>query len=128
MKFLRGKDIYFKTFIVSTILSFALFVLTAAFFFFDLKEIPLGLLLGGIYDSAFFMLLSLLQKRKMPATIVILIVKFVLFVGIMVLDAYMYYSCGLKIFNLFALVGGYMLPTIIYIIFMGKEGKNGRTK
>lgn len=121
MKLFKGKDNYFKTFILGLMFSCLLFVLTFVLFFFNLKEVPLGILLGGIYSSLYFILLSKLEKKSIKATIVVLIIKFVLFAGIMVLVGFMYYVWEIKLFNLFALAGGYSIPGIIYFILISKE-------
>ena len=123
MKIFSDKDIYFNTFVVTAFASIILFVLAAECFFLERIDIPFGILLGGIYNAIFYLFISLLSKRKIHATIVVLIIRFVLFAGIMVLNGFMFYKWGVKIFNPFTLVGGYLLGTIIYIITLNKEGQ-----
>lgn len=98
-------------------------------YFIDLKDIPNGLLLGGIVGIAGFLLMSLADKLDEDKTkpifaIIFIIIRFILIGAIIVLVALMNYRWNINLFNIFAVVGGYFIPLVINIIVYVAERKN----
>lgn len=124
MKKLNSLDEYRKTSLINLIVTFVLFVTTIPFFFFDLMEIPLGLILGGILGSLVYLIFSLLKNKRISLTVTFIFVKLGVLIALAIGDAFLYYKAGIKVFNLFALLGGYLVSTVVLVIVSRKEEKN----
>lgn len=124
MKLFDGKDIFVKYSIISLFLTLLAFVFTIPFFFFQMMDIPLGLLVGGLFQSGFFYLFHL-AGRNMKLLMAFQISRTVLLAGLTVLFAFMFNNGGLKLFNPFAFLGAYVVILIIYIILARKERNDG---
>lgn len=121
-----SKNIYFKTSFINLLITALLFVLAIPFFFFKLMEIPLGILLGGIFGSLIYLVFGAFEGRKMSYTIVALIGKTLLYVIAFVGICFLYYKANVKIFNPFAFMVMYLIPTIVLIFVSRKESNNAR--
>lgn len=124
MKKLNSLDEYRKTSLINLIVTFVLFVITIPFFFFNLMEIPLGLILGGILGSLVYLIFSLLKNKRISLTVTFIFVKLGVLIALAIGDAFLYYKAGIKVFNLFALLGGYLVSTVVLVIVSRKEEKN----
>ena len=126
MENFKNLNLFFKCFVISIFVSFGLFFLTIPFLFFNLGEITFGLLLGE-YVSMIFCLISgaLVNSKKAidkkPLIITMVSLRLIVLGGLLFLIGYMYYSLGIHLFNLFAVVGGYFIPLIILMILALKE-------
>ena len=114
----------------SAIVILGLFILCIPFYFFSLMEIPQGIALGGLYAIIVYLFLGLfnseeVSKKSLISTIVILILKFFLMALLLVLVGWLYYSKNIKVFNIFAVTGGYFTPLIIHLILSRKEKSRG---
>ena len=97
------------------------FIATIFLFFINLMEVPLGILLGGLIFGGLSLLTGLAETKDEEAkeskrTIIMIITKFVLSLGLIVLIAVLYYKLGFKIINLFAFIGVYTFNTIVTVI------------
>lgn len=102
-----------------------LVICSIPFFFFGLMEIPQGIALGGGVSVATYLLLGLFNNKDKPNksmvwTIIILVIRFLIIGGILVLVGWLYYVKGVKAFNIFAVMGGYFISIIIHLILLRK--------
>ena len=118
-----SKSIYYKTSLITLIITVALFALAIPFFFFKLMEIPLGILLGGVFGALIYLVFGLFEGRKLSYTIVILILKTLVYMAAFVGICVLYYKVNVKIFNPFTFMVMYLIPTIV-LIFVSRKGKN----
>ena len=118
-----SKSIYYKTSLITLITTVALFALAIPFFFFKLMEIPLGILLGGVFGALIYLVFGLFEGRKLSYTIVILILKTLVYMAAFVGICVLYYKANVKIFNPFTFMVMYLIPTIV-LIFVSRKGKN----
>lgn len=128
MKFLEKYTNSTKVAFYIVLVSACVFILMIPCFFFSLKDIPLGVLLGGVTISLTYSLEGIAEKSDNKRgtfvfTIVTIAVKLLITAGILVVICFMYYRWGLPIFNPFAYVGIYTLALIINIIVHIKERK-----
>lgn len=95
-----------------------------------LPDIPQGLLLGGLYGVLCLLVMFLVtnkenENKKLVGTIIVIISRLLILAGILLLVGYSYYVKDIKIFNIFAVVGGYLLSTISltlnHLIFKEEE-------
>ena len=126
-------DEYMKAFILEMTIIVAALITMIPLFIKHYQEIPLGILLGGLIGGIPLLLFSLFQKneenhKSLRLTIVILIIRIVLISGVLFLVGYLYYQRNIKLFNIFATAGGYLLSTIcLSIVFIiSKKGKMAR--
>lgn len=125
-------DISFQTALVSTIALAIIMAGTSFLFWMNLTEIPLGILLGcgtGIISYVIFGIISLKEKEgaKPVGSIAVTIVRFLLIAVVIFLSAWLYYNQGIKLFNVIAVAGGYLIPIIVLtlLILKLKGGKRG---
>lgn len=124
MKLFSSNNIYYKTSLINAIVTICLFVVATVFFFFNLKEIPLGILLGGSVSSIIYVFFGLLEGRKISKTIVFIVIKSILFILFVLGLAILYYKLDIKIFNPFAFMAMYLLPTVLFVFISRKENNN----
>ena len=121
MKLFKSLNNFIKTAIVTYIVTLLALFATTFLFLQGMMDIPLGILLGGFACGSINLASGLLEKkddeeRNAKYSIIFIIIRFVLFLGLTVLIALMYYLWDLKIFNLFAFIGAYSVSIIILII------------
>ena len=116
-----SKSIYYKTSLITLVITLSLFALAIPFFFFKLMEIPLGILLGGVFGALIYVVFGLFEGRKLSYAIVTLVLKTLVFVGAFIGICVLYYKAGLRIFNPFAFMAMYIIPTIV-LIFVSRKG------
>lgn len=78
-------------------------------------------MLGGLVGLVSYLLLGIAEnldkkKNKLTFTIIFTILRFILIAAIIFLAAFLYYKLEAKIFNVFAVVGGYFIPFFSYLI------------
>jgi len=123
----------FKVAVWSLIILSGLIILMIPMFFFKLMEVPQGIALGGGIGIITYLLLGIFnnkdkQTKSMVLTIVIIILRTLLFGGILFLIGWLYYAKQFKAFNVFAVTGGYLITIIIHLILARKEKDVGNTK
>ena len=111
------------------VLAGIIFVLIPLFFF-SLMEVPQGIALGAGVGIIIYLFLGLFNnsdspKKSLVLTVITIIIRFLVIAGILVLVGWLYYAKGVKAFNIFAVVGGYMIPLIVHIIVGRKENGSG---
>ena len=129
--YLRLK-IEYRIVVWSLIVILGLVILTIPCFFFSLMEIPQGVFLGGLVGSLIYLFLGLFNyennpKKTMRITVAIIIIKLVVIAGLMFLIGWLYYGVGFKAFNIFALMGGYLIPLVVHIILVEREKSSGNS-
>ena len=98
-------------------------------YFIQHADIPNGLMLGGSIGVLSYLMLAVTEKRdsknKKPVlTIIITILRYLFIAGAVVISALLQYIWGYKIFNPFIVIGGYLIPLLVYIIVTLTERKN----
>ena len=122
----RRLNIEFQTVVWSIIVTLGLLLLMIPLFFFSLMEIPLGIALGAAIGIITYLALGLVddkskQKLSIGLTITIIVLRLLVVAGILFLVGWLYYAIGVKIFNIFAVVGGYLMTLIINMIMVRKD-------
>ena len=92
-------------------------------------DLPNGLLLGGGIGVVAYLALAFVEKRDKEKhrpvwTIIITILRYLFIAAAVTLSALSQFKWGYKIFNLFTLVGGYLIPLLVYIVITLMERKN----
>jgi len=122
-------NIYFKTFILAVIFSFFSFILLLPLAIFGWMEIPLGLIVGEVISFTSYLVFGLVDKRGVNdkksnrMIVAVLIVRVLLLAIVSTLSALLYYYFNHHIFNVFAIIGGYFIPLIIFIVLALLERK-----
>lgn len=124
----QSLNMYYKVCLWSTISLIVVIGGTCCLFFLGYPDIPQGILLGALIGILSYLLLGIIDKKEMEShksvgSIIITIVRFLLLAGAIVLSAWLSFEANYQIFNIFGVVGGYLLPLIWLIIFTGKENK-----
>ena len=97
------------------------------------KDIVFGLDIGIILQILYLFVDNLISKNRnrqqnITLTVVYLILKFIILAGVLVGFGYLYYKMNIKIANIIAIVGGYLIPLVVFAICFFKErGKDGRS-
>ena len=122
----RQLKLEYKVAFWSALVISALVISTIPCFFFELMEIPQGILLGGAVGIVTYLLLGLAnnkekQTKSMVMTVVVIIIRFLTLGGILFLAAWLYFYMLVRVFNVFAVLGGYVVTIIIHIILARKE-------
>lgn len=122
----RQLKLEYKVALWSALVISSAFILTIPCFFFSLMEIPQGIALGGGVGILTYLFLGLAendedQKKSMVITIVVIIVRFLVIGGVLFLAGWLYYAQGVKAFNIFAVIGAYIISIILNIILVRKE-------
>ena len=120
-------NIYHKTGILSLICGIITLILLIPLFFFNLKDVPLGIILGASFGALFYFIIGFNQrnaysKKAMTIDIIVIILRFVLFAGALIGLALLYYLAKVRIFNIFAFAGAYLMSLLVYLILSRKEG------
>ena len=116
-----SKSIYYKTSLITLVITLSLFALAIPSFFFKLMEIPLGVLLGGVFGALIYVVFGLFEGKKLSYTVVTLVLKTLVFVGAFIGICVLYYKANIRIFNPFAFMAMYIIPTIV-LIFVSRKG------
>ena len=118
-----------KTVFISLIVVMIAFFGLMFGYFVGLMGLPNGLLAGGFLGIMFYIFLGLTEKRdsenKKPVwTIVLTIVRFIFIGALVALSALLEYQVGLKIMNVFTVLGGYFISLITNLVIVLMEKKN----
>ena len=128
LKFFREANLYFKTAIITILVTIGLVVLLIPLFFFKLQEIPFGIALGGLFGSLYYIFAGFNQreeytKKALVIDIILLALRLILFAGALTGLALLYYKAHAHMFNVFAFTGGYLISTLVQIILIKMKGK-----
>ena len=117
----------------STLVSFAavitIYLCLMFGYFTNHPDIPNGLILGGGIGVVSYLALAIVEKHdkennKLVLTIIVTILRYLILAAALVLSALAKYKWDHSIFNLFTIMGGYLIPLITYLIFILMERKN----
>ena len=125
----RNLNIDYKTVVWSSIITFGLIILMIPLFFLSLMEVPLGILLGSLVGIITYLLFGLFDNKAKPktsigVTVSIMVLRFLLIGGILFLVGWLYYSKDIKLFNIFAVAGGYFIALVVSIFLIRKEKRS----
>lgn len=117
-----------KVSILTLMLTFACFILTTPCFSFNLMEIPLGILLGGLGSALSFSLFLIKEdgsnkKAVMRLTIFLIIIMFFIHCLTIIISGVVYYVYDLHIFNIFSTFFASFFGLICFIILALIEKK-----
>ena len=124
-------NIYYQVSLWSLISLFLLLVMTSWLFFVGYLDIPLGIVLGGLIGTTSYFVLALIDKKELEThhsigSIIVAIARLLALLAAMLLAAFLYYQLNIKILNIFAIMGGYLLPLIVLLI-LTLQKKRGTT-
>ncbi len=119
-KWLRSLNIYHYSVVLATIFSIILLISTIWLIPLGWSELTLGYLLGFVVAVISYTITGFLDKnnpnRGAGPLIIMNIVRFILIGGAMFLAGFLYYHENIKLFNIFAVMVGYLVLTIFLII------------
>ena len=110
-----------------SLLSLAVIMLaTIPCYFFGYMDIPLGISLGMGISILIYLFLGIFnnpnkQKRSFAISILILSIRLLIIGGVAFLDGWLYYQKQIRIFNIFGLLGGYLIPVVINLIIAARR-------
>ena len=130
---LKNLNVHHKASLLTLVITLIVFVALIELFFIQIGDrvwidIPLGILLGGALASLFYLVQGFIDYKEdkdnsAKCSLLLTGLRLVFFVGLMVGDAFLYYKANIKIFNIFAFVGGYSISIIALIIVTFRESK-----
>ena len=98
-------------------------------FYIVYMDIPLGFLLGGAYGVLVYFIVGILEEKKQEDykwAIVISVLRFFVFAFLLVLVGLCYYIWEIKIFNIFSVVGGYLVCVVVLVLLFIQQNKKER--
>ena len=122
----KNLSIFLQSFIMSTFVCVLLFLLMIPLIIFNWGEISYGLALGEFISFIFCLITGIFDSSKKEIRnkgflITMIILRLLVLGGVLLLVGYLYYTKGIHIFNIFAVVGGYFIPLVILIILALRE-------
>ena len=129
---LQGFDklnIYTKCSVLSGLFILFISLCLIPLYFFNYMDIPLGFLLGGAYGVIVYFIVGILEEKKQEYykwAIVISVLRFFVFAFLLVLVGLCYYIWEIKIFNIFSVVGGYLVCVVVLVILFLRQNKKER--
>ena len=119
MKALKKLNIYYKCVVLSGLLLLVLSLGLIPLYFNNNMDIPLGFILGGGYGLLCYFFIGLFENKRSEHyrwVLVISISRFVILAALLFFVALCYYKWDIKIFNIFTVLGGYLICLLIFII------------
>ncbi len=122
----KNLSIFLQSFIISTFVCVLLFLLMIPLIIFNWGEISYGLALGEFISFIFCLITGIFDSSKKEIRnkgflITMIILRLLVLGGVLLLVGYLYYTKGIHIFNIFAVVGGYFIPLVILIVLALRE-------
>lgn len=122
----KNLSIFLQSFIISTFVCVLLFLLMIPLIIFNWGEISYGLVLGEFISFIFCLITGIFDSSKKEIRnkgflITMIMLRLVVLAGVLLLVGYLYYTKGIHIFNIFAVVGGYFIPLVILMILALRE-------
>ena len=122
----KNLSIFLQSFIISTFVCVLLFLLMIPLIIFNWGEISYGLALGEFISFIFCLITGIFDSSKKEIRskgflITMIILRLLVLAGVLLLVGFLYYTKGIHIFNIFAVVGGYFIPLVILMILALKE-------
>ena len=122
-------NIYHKCVVLSGLFLLLLSLALIPLYFFNYIDIPLGFLLGGMYGILCYFIIGLLENKRgeyYKWAVLISILRFIVLAILLVLVALCYYKWEIKIFNIFTVLGGYLICLVVFIILSVFASKRER--
>lgn len=125
-------NIFWQTVICSSLLLVIAVGATTWCYFYNLMEIPNGIALGIAINLCFDIVFAVLEEKENKKSVLVIntiltVSRVLVMGGIMLLVAFLYYKQNLKIFNIFALIGGYTATLVVLLIMAIRKGKKSGT-
>ena len=122
----KNLSVFLQSFIISTFVCVLLFLLMIPLIVFNWVEISYGLALGEFISFIFCLITGIFDSSKKEIRnkgflITMIMLRLIVLAGVLLLVGYLYYTKGIHIFNIFAVVGGYFIPLIILMILAIRE-------
>ena len=119
----------FKVAVISGLVTIIAFLGMMFGYFINQPGLPNGVLVGGILGSLSYLALGFAEnfdaKRRLPImTIIITVIRFILIGALLLVATLLEYQQNIKIFNVFAVLGGYIISLIVYIVILLVEKKH----
>lgn len=95
-------------------------------FVFGLYYIPIGIFIGNLVGSIAYLLFYVAEEKEylrnsFKISILINVIRFILIAIIAFVFALLEYVYFIKVANIFAILGGYLIPLVVYIIVLLKR-------
>lgn len=119
-------NIYHKCSVLSGLFLIVLSLALIPLYFFNYMDIPLGFMLGGSYGILIYFITGILENKRdehYKWAVVISFLRYLLFATLLVLVGLCYYKWDIKIFNIFSVVGGYLICLAVFIILFVIKSK-----
>ena len=122
-------NIYHKCSVLSGLFILFLSMALIPLYFFNLMDIPLGFLIGGVYGITVYFVTGILENKRQDYykwAILISAFRYLVFAALLVLVGLCYYKWDIKIFNIFTVVGGYLICLVVFVILFILQNKKER--
>ena len=122
----KNLSIFYRCFVISIFVWVLLFLLMIPLIIFNWGEISYGLALGEFISFIFCLITGIFvsskrAKDKKALLITMITLRLLILGGVLFLVGYLYYSKGIHLFNIFAVIGGYFIPLTILMILALRE-------
>ena len=122
-------NIYHKCSVLSGLFLLLISLALIPLYFFNYMDIPLGIILGGSYGVVIYFITGLFENKRgeyYKWAIVISVLRFFVFAFLLVLTGLCYYILEIKIFNIFSVVGGYLVCVVVLVLLFIQQNKKER--
>lgn len=121
-------NIYHKTGFWALSIGLVISISLIPLFFFNMMDIPLGIILGASFGALYYIIAGFNQKdnydkKALRVDVLLLVLRLILFALILVGLSLLYYLADIKIFNVFSYTGAYLSTLLVYLLITRKEGK-----
>ena len=119
----------FKVTIISGFITVIAFLGMVFGYFINQPGLPNGVLAGGLLGTLSYLLMGLVEKRdenrnSAVLTILVTILRFILIGALLIVAALLEYKFNNKMLNVFAVLGGYLISLIVYLVVILLEKKH----
>ena len=119
----------FKVTIISGFLTVIAFLGMVFGYFINQPGLPNGVLAGGFLGTLSYLLMGLVEKRdenrnSAVLTIIVTILRFILIGALLIVAALLEYKFNNKMLNVLAVLGGYLISLIVYLVVILLEKKH----
>ena len=119
-------NIYHKCSVLSGLFLIVVSLALIPLYFLGYKDIPLGLILGGIYGVVAYFVTGYLENKRgnyYKWAVLVSVFRYLLFIVLLIIVALCYYKWDIKIFNIFSVCGGYFICLVVLIILFMLKGR-----
>ena len=119
IKALKKLNIYLKCVVFSGLFLLVLSLSLIPLYFFNYKDIPLGFILGGGYGMLCYFIIGILENKRNEYykwAVLVSILRFAILAALLFFVALCYYKWDIKIFNIFTVLGGYLICLVVFLI------------